>query len=839
MAARISTDSVNCQCCYFQLSDSAFLEVSGLPGNAVRVRMQPEFPFREKEEFIFGKYQALQPDVEETPENFIIRFPGISVRLDKAAEALSFFNETGERLLGEIPGSRFFQKKNNFRSAGIAFDSPPDEALFGLGEFQDGALNIRNLPRRLIQVNTQASLPMLYSTRGYGLLWHNYSMTEFNPGEIAIPLTKTGEGQSQEIEVTTSEGGSKDSSSLALWRGEFRTEESGEFAFALDCGQVMTRTHVLRIDGQTVFQRRNFWLPPFMGGRIRLEAGLHRVEVENESRDIPVLTYRADRNRTVFRSDLTTGIDYIVFSGSAPEVTKHFRALSGQVPMLPKYAFGYWHCRERYVSGEELLENLREFRKRGLPLDIIVQDWQWWEDGKWNSMVFDPVRFPDPAGLNAQVHALHARSMFSVWSVVTRTCEFGETIRKENGYIETTDWIDFSNPAAAALYCKHFSSRLMTTGIDSWWFDATEPENDALKDRKIHLGEGNFYRNIYPFLVNSRVGETLRQKQPERRALVLTRCAFSGQQRLGQVLWSGDIGSQWQDFRTQITAGLGTMLTGLAYWTSDAGGFFRPENQYDDLEYHKRLIRWFEFATFCPVQRIHGFKSRTEPWHFGETVEKVFRKYLELRYRLLPYIYTLAGDVATRGYTMMRPMVMDFASDREALRNETQYMFGPSILVAPVCEDTETAEVYLPEKEEWIDFWTGKRYRGGQYVSVDAPLDRIPLFLKAGSILPWGPAMQYVGEKDDAPEFRICDGKDAEFMLYEDDGTSYRYEQKEFSRIRFFWNESKRQLTIGEQEGEFTGMPRDRVFRISRFSCPECCVTVHYHGEKLAIDLPR
>ena len=304
MVARISTDSVNCQCCYFQLSDSAFLEVSGLPGNAVRVRMQPEFPFREKEEFIFGKYQALQPDVEETPENFIIRFPGISVRLDKAAEALSFFNETGERLLGEIPGSRFFQKKNNFRSAGIAFDSPPDEALFGLGEFQDGALNIRNLPRRLIQVNTQASLPMLYSTRGYGLLWHNYSMTEFNPGEIAIPLTKTGEGQSQEIEVTTSEGGSKDSSSLALWTGEFRTEESGEFAFALDCGQVMTRTHVLRIDGQTVFQRRNFWLPPFMGGRIRLEAGLHRVEVENESRDIPVLTYRADRNRTVFRSDL-------------------------------------------------------------------------------------------------------------------------------------------------------------------------------------------------------------------------------------------------------------------------------------------------------------------------------------------------------------------------------------------------------------------------------------------------------------------------------------------------------------------------------------------------------
>lgn len=839
MTANGST-SQDGSCCYFHFPDNTVLELSGLPGSAVRVRIQAEFPFREKEEFIFGEYQTLKPDVQESPAEFTIRFPGIVVRLEKASETLSFFNEAGERLLGEIPGSRFFQKKNDFYSTGVAFDSPPEEALFGLGEFQDGALNIRNLPRRLIQVNTQASLPMLYSTRGYGFLWHNYSMTEFNPGEIAIPLTKTNENLSQEIEVTTSAGGSRESSSQALWTGEFRTEESGEFAFALDCGQVMTRTHILRVDGQTVFQRRNFWLPPFMGGRIHLDAGLHRVEVENESHDIPVLKFRLDRNRTVFHSDLTTGIDYTVFAGSAQEVTAHFRSLSGQVPMLPKYAFGYWHCRERYVSGEDLLENLRGFRQRGLPIDIIVQDWQWWEDGKWNSMVFDPVRFPDPAGLNAQVHALHARSMFSVWSVVTRKCTFGTALREADGYIGTTDCVDFSNPSIADLYCRQFYNQLVTTGIDSWWFDATEPGDDALKDRKLHLGEGNFYRNIYPLLVNTCVGKTLRQKQPDRRALVLTRCAFSGQQRLGQVIWSGDVGSQWQDFRTQITAGLGTMLTGIAYWTSDAGGFFRPKNQYDDPEYHKRLIRWFEFATFCPVQRVHGFSSRTEPWRFGETTENIFRKYLELRYRLLPYIYTLAGDIATRGYTMMRPMIMDFPFDREALRNETQYMFGPALLVAPVCEDTETAEVYLPEREEWIDFWTGSRYRGGQYVCVDAPLDQIPLFVKAGSILPWGPPMQYVREKDDAePEFRICDGKDAEFSFYEDDGISYLYEKKEFSRIRFFWNEAKQQLTIGEREGTFSGMRCEREFRIFRFPHSEHGTTVHYQGQSLTVDLPR
>ena len=515
--------------------------------------------------------------------------------------------------------------------------------------------------------------------------------------------------------------------------------------------------------------------------------------------------------------------------------------------MLPKYAFGYWHCRERYVSQDDLLSNLREFRNRKIPVDIIVQDWQWWDSGKWNSMHFDSQRFGNPKGMNDEVHKLNAHSMLSVWSKASKDNPFAEKMVALDGYIRGTDWIDFTKPEAAKLYWDTIVSDILSTGIDSWWFDATEPENDDLHNRTITLGRGNEYRNVYPLIVNTTAYDRLRQAQPERRALILTRCAFAGQSRQPSVIWSGDVGSNWSDFRTQIISGLGMMMSGIPYWTTDTGGFFRPGDQYRNKEYIERMLRWFEYSTFSPILRVHGYTSQTELWRYGEEAEKVFRKYLDIRYHLLPYVYTAAADAALEGGIIMRPWMADFPGCTLTAQNETEYMLGPSLLVAPVTSQDKTAEVYLPaNKKGWYDLWTGKQYNENSVAKVDAPLDRIPVFVKAGAILPWGEPMQYVDEKlPETLEIRVYPGADGSYSLYEDNGKDYSYEQGKFTRIKFEWNDAKGELTIGDRKGEYDGMLKNRTFRVCLMNGQNACVDnvakadaeVKYSGKKVTVKL--
>jgi alpha-D-xyloside xylohydrolase len=377
--------------------------------------------------------------------------------------------------------------------------------------------------------------------------------------------------------------------------------------------------------------------------------------------------------------------------------------------------------------------------------------------------------------------------------------------------------------------------------------DATEPENDALAGKQTYFGAGDFYRLTYPLFVSKAVYEGQRATNDRERVAILTRSAFAGQQRYGTINWSGDIGWDWDAYKRQIVAGLNYSITGMPYWTTDIGGFFRPGvGQYTDPKYHDILTRWFQWGAFNSIFRVHGYQTETEPWKYGNTVEADIRSTLNLRYRQLPYIYSEAWQFSGNHSTLMRPMIMDFKQDTAAVGQAYQYMFGKSFLVAPVVQPGVTSwNVYLPKSSEWYEFWTGKRFRGGQTVKADAPQDRIPLFVKAGSIVPMGKFLQFSGEKSrDTLELRIYAGADGQFTLYDDEGDNYNYEKGIFSEVKLGWDDSKKILTISDRKGSFPGMPEKCRFNVvlvrmgkagtgNAVSRPDR--TIDYEGKKLTV----
>jgi len=551
-------------------------------------------------------------------------------------------------------------------------------------------------------------------------------------------------------------------------------------------------------------------------------------------------------------------LDYIVFAGNADEVISSYRDLTGKAPMMPKWSLGYIHCRERFKTQEELLENAKEFRKRELPLDLIVQDWQYWGKYGWNAMQFDEEKYPDPGQMMTDLHDMNMRLMISVWSRIDKNSIVGKKFDKNGLFIKNSTWVDFFNPDAAEMYWSNFSKNLLKPYlIDAWWQDGTEPENDDLVGRRINNGKmaGEWLRNVYPLYVTKTVYEGSRKDVPDKRVFILTRSGFSGQQRYAAAVWTGDVGNDWNTLRRQVASGLNYSITGMPWWTFDAGGFFRPgtqptekqtKGQYTDKAFHERFLRWFQFATFSPLQRVHGYQTDTEFWRYGEMVESEAKKYLNLRYRLLPYIYSQAADITFSNGTLMRPLVMDFADDSKALDQDYEYMFGPAFLVVPVLtEDVKDWDVYLPENNVvWYNFWTGKHFKGGQEIKTEVSISTIPLFVKAGSIVPMGKFMQYSDEKPaDTLEIRVYPGDDGKFELYEDEGTNYNYEKGKYSIIPFEWNEKKQTLTIGKRQGSFEGQLKKRVFNIVwvdesngvGIDVNEANVSVVYKGKKTKI----
>jgi alpha-D-xyloside xylohydrolase len=722
---------------------------------------------------------------------------GISVTVDTSTGAVTFLSKDGYPVLAEPKeGGKAFDVPSVFETkiwqVQQTFLSPTDEAQYGLGQHQEGIFNVRGVSIRLHQANTNISVPVLLSSKGYGILWNNPSLTDFNPADQSITIDpNTGKGQ-----ITTG--------------------EKGTYGFVLTSDNRNQLT--LQVGAEHVIDITNMWTPTSASGAIGLQANKgYEVSARGGPAGVQV-AMRPPHDTTTFRSEVGQAIDYYFFYG--PELNRvisEYRTLTGEAPLFPKWAYGYWQCRERYHSQQEILDTAVEFRKRKIPVDALVQDWQYWGKYGWNAMKFDEDHYPRPKQMLEQLHANDLHMMISIWSRFGEDTDVYKKMRAQSFLIPGEPWTDFFNPASQRAFWSELKKGIFEDGMDSWWMDASEPEFDVLKDKQTFLGSGNSVRNAYPLYVTKAIYEGQRSTTDRKRVVILTRSAFAGQQRHAAASWSGDISANWITLQRQISAGLSFSMSGLPYWTTDIGGFFRPDDQYASDAYHELLIRWFEYGTFCPIFRVHGYKSNAELWNYGPQVEHILTQYDALRYHLLPYIYSAAWGVTNNGETLMRALPLEFSTDPRTREVRDQFMFGPALLINPVTTAGATQRtLYLPAGARWVDFWTGKTLSGRQIITAEAPLDRIPMYAKSGSIIAFGPPVESASAKPDPIELRIYPGADGDFTLYEDEGDNYDYEKGANSVIPIHWDDKAQTLTIGDRRGKFPGMLEHRTFRVVR-----------------------
>jgi alpha-D-xyloside xylohydrolase len=528
-------------------------------------------------------------------------------------------------------------------------------------------------------------------------------------------------------------------------------------------------------------------------------------------------------------SEVADSVDYYFLYG--PEfdsIIAGYRELTGAPPLFGKWAYGFWQCKNRYKTQAELLAVARKYRDLHIPADNIVQDWFWWIT--MGEPVFNKDNYPDPKGMIDQLHAEHFHLMISVWPYFRPGSKTYDDMDHRGFFIDKMKTSGFHpagqalydafNPEARKYYWNLMDQALFKIGADAWWLDTTEPETEdretnILVTNQTHLGNGARVANAFPLMTTTAVYEGQRAETDQKRVFILSRSAFAGAQRNAVTVWSGDINSDWVFFRKQIPAGLNYSLSGLPYWTTDIGGFVSGDP--NDPAYRELFVRWFQFGTFNPILRVHGTRStdQNELWSYGEDAQKILVSFDSLRYRLLPYIYSLAWMTTAHGYTPMRALAMDFRTDVRAANIGDQFMYGPALLVNPVTEPGATErEVYLPQAR-WYDFWTGAAVEGPRTFAAAAPLDRLPLYVRAGSILPLGPPIEWSSEKPADPiELRVYAGTNGDFTLYEDEGDTYHYEKGAYAEIPLHWDDAHRTLTIGDRRGSFPGMLASRTFRV-------------------------
>jgi len=527
-------------------------------------------------------------------------------------------------------------------------------------------------------------------------------------------------------------------------------------------------------------------------------------------------------------SEVADSLDYyFIYGPEFDQIISAYRELTGSVPLFGKWAYGYWQCKNRYASQQELESVAQKYRDLHIPLDNIVQDWFWW------NIMGDPVfnkNYPDPKGMIDGLHKNHVHLMISVWPYFRPGSPVYDDMDKRGFFIDRTKAAGFHpagmalydafNPEARKYYWNLMDKALFKIGADAWWLDTTEPETEGretniLVTNKVAIGNGARYANEFPLLTTTAVYEGQRAASDQKRVFILSRSAYAGEQRNAAAVWSGDVDPNWETFRRQIPAGLNYSVSGLPYWTMDIGGFVTANP--DDPAYRELYVRWFEFGTFCPIFRAHGTRTtnQNEVWSYGPEAQNTLVAYDQLRYRLLPYIYSLAWQVTNENYTLMRPLVMDFRTDTRAQNIGDQYLFGPAILVNPVTEQGATSRrLYLPQGT-WYDFWTGSRIQGGHTMDAPAPIDRIPLYVRGGSIVPLGPDVEYAAAKPADPlELRVYRGANGSFTLYEDENDNYNYEKGAHATIAFSWNDADHTLTIGDRAGAFPGMLETRTFHV-------------------------
>ena len=744
----------------------------------VRVLKSPVGKAFSKESLtVVKKPQATKFTVNQQGNVVLLKSDKLKVEVDVKSGKISYSTLAGEKLLSEKESGSTF---TDFDDAGSktytinqSFILEKDEAIYGLGQQQRGQLSLRNAKLNMVQGNTDDYVPFLVSTKGYGLFWDNYSPTVF--------------------------------------------------------------------------------------------------EDKPES--------------TSFKSDVGDCIDYyFMFGGNIDGSIAGMRNLTGQAPMFPLWTFGYWQSKERYKSQNELVGVVKKYREIGVPLDGIIQDWQYWGNNYlWNAMDFLNPEFSNPKKMVDDIHGMNAHLIISIWnSFGPQTKQYREMKQKgmllsfgtwpQSGletwppnleYPSGVEPYDPYNPDARDIYWKYLNKGLFSLGIDGWWMDSSEPDHLDFKpsdfDIKTYLGSFRKVRNAFPLMTVGGVAEHQRSASSDKRVFILTRSAFAGQQRYGANTWSGDVNSSWQSLRNQIPAGLNFSMSAIPYWNTDIGGFFAGayNKSFNDgtgaknPSFKELYVRWLQFGAFTPMMRSHGTDVPREIYNFGKKGEPIYdaiAKAINLRYSLLPYIYSTAWTVTNSQSTIMRALVMDF-KDKKVVDMNNEYMFGKSILVAPIVNaqytpettvksntetgwdkkdtnnenkssdvtftQTKSSKVYLPEGPFWYDFWTNEKIKGGQEIVKATSIDEIPLYIKSGSIIPFGPQVQYATEKKwDNLEIRVYPGANGEFSLYEDENDSYNYEKGIYSTITFIWNDAKKSLTINDCKGSFPGILKTRKFNI-------------------------
>lgn len=775
------------------------------------------------------------------------------------------------------------------------WESPEDEVIHGLGHHQNDLFNLRGADIDLWQENWEIVVPFFTSSRGYGILWDNYSHSRFGfpvtqdfiPSDLlydkeGVKGALTGSYYNgtdfDELKVMRRDsvvnfdfktfGPQRDNSFTTdpdwvskplspeidpvnytvRWEGEVKTLHAGKYTF----NTFTTHNIRLWVDDKLIVDGYGS-SDLYLKGTIELAADTRykiRYEWQRSSQDpihekgngavqlrwSPPARERYDG--ISMWSEVGDGIDYYFIYGPHPDkVIDGYRALTGTAPLLPKWAYGYWHSHIGIQSQKEYLDLIGEFRSRKIPLDVLVQDLNYWVPYPWGSHKFDENRYPDPVAMIKKAHDEHVRYIISVWGMFQKGSDNWKELLDKGllfKYNNCSFWTDKGtwyynpfSPEGRKVYWDQMNRNLFRKGVDGWWLDASEPEISTPADPFLYkevmnnnLGTGARYLNAYSLMQTKGIYEEQRKTVPNKRAVILARSAFAGQQSYATVMWTGDIAGTWDVFRKQIKCGLNFAMSGLPYWTTDIGGFFINSTDWpltnQDPGYRELYTRWFQWGTFCPVMRTHGCGPRREMWIMGDESFRIQKRFDELRYRLSPYIYSLAGKVTLDNYTIMRPLLMDFREDRQTHQIYDQYMFGPALMVCPVLEPGITSrEVYLPAGYDWYDYWTNERLVGGCPVQRDTPIDHIPVLVRSGSILPSGDVMQYTDEK--RPEhltISVYTGADGSFTLYEDEGVNYNYESGAFSQIPMAWEEATQTFTIAKREGGFPGMLESRRFTI-------------------------
>jgi len=855
-------------------------------------------------------------EVSEKDSSVVLKTATVIATVSLSTGEVVFSDLNGNVLLAENKGggksfSSMEADGKKAYSLQQIFESPGDEAFYGLGQHQSDEFNYKGRNEELFQYNTKVSVPFVLSTKNYGILWDNYSFSRFgdprpyanidqfklydkngkeggltatymvkaDPNNIFVQRT---ESQIDYENLETVKKFPKDFpfyNSRITWEGELEAPETGTYHFILYYAGYTT---VYMDDMIIVPERwRTAWNPNSYKFSVDMKAG-ERRNIKLDWRPDGGVSYIGlkahsprpieEQNKLSIWSEMGEGIDYYFIRGNNPDdVIKGYRTVTGKSGIMPKWAMGFWQSRERYKTQYEIVDALREYRLREIPIDNIVQDWFYWREDDWGSHDFDTTRYPNPKAMVDSIHALNGRIMISVWPKFYYTTDnykaFDEKGWMHNRAVKDSirDWVgkgyiagfyDAYSEDARKLFWNQINEKLYPLGIDAWWMDASEPDilsNASMDYRKAlmnptALGSSTEYFNTYALENAKGIYEGQRSVNPNDRVFLLTRSGFAGLQRYSTATWSGDIGTRWEDMKAQISAGLNYAMSGIPYWTMDIGGFCverryerAKESSEDMKEWRELNTRWVQFGSFCPLFRSHGQYPLREIYNLSPAGTPTYNSmvyYDKLRYRLMPYIYTLAGMTYFNDYTIMRALIMDFAADKNTHNVGDQYLFGPALMVCPVYIYKATSRpVYFPAGANWYDFETNQYITGGQTLTVAAPYERIPLFVREGSILPMGKDIQSTKEAQTDLTLKVYTGANGEFTLYEDEGVNYNYEKGAYSTIKFSYDESSGSLTIGDRQGKFQGMPEERTFTIEWIAKGKKPVTseIQYKGNKMII----